>query len=352
MLLRKRDFQQEYEKQAAELLKISGGNVNPEVVHLAQKKLVYFHQICSLFYLCIDDIDSLVDINDKLLNSLLVTGWQSKLFEFYLCLLNYLYYRDGKITKFMYKVKLFKIIRYFIPKKNTNASLTRSCLRMIQVSLIRLKCDTASLFCNQLIENNEVDILLERIGRSPENCSTAYISLIHTYVYKLDQVLKLNNIENNENSTNTYSTNLGIHYKIRRLFDDALKINSKSLNLWTLYLKFEINYAKCSNNRILYLYYQSIKSLPYCKTLYEIAVEYLPEKYNEIMTLLYDKEIRVYLPIQELNLLLEPLKHRSEQNESTEEKEEVLIIKKKRKLYVLIFFLKTKGNKYFTKQHQ
>ena len=166
-MLRKRDFQHEYEKQIEELLKLTADeSISPEQVYLAQKKLVYFHQVCSLFYLCIDDIDSLVEINDKLLNTTLVAIWQSKLLEFYICLLNCLYFCHEKITKFMYKVKLFKIVRYFIPKNKTNMTslLTRSCLRMIQVSLIRLKCDTASLFCNQLIENNEVDILLERIG--------------------------------------------------------------------------------------------------------------------------------------------------------------------------------------------
>lgn len=114
------------------------------------------------------------------------------------------------------------------------------------------------------------------------------------------------------NAQDTYATNLGIHYKIRRLYEEALKHNPHSLQLWAFYLKFEITYANCSNNRILHIYYQSIKDLPYNKHLYKLAVEYLPEKYNEIMTLLYNKEIRVYLPIQELNILLEPMKSRDE----------------------------------------
>jgi len=39
----------------------------------------------------------------------------------------------------------------------------------------------------------------------------------------------------------------------------------------------------------------------------------LPEKYNDIMKILYNKEIRVYLPIQELNLLLEPIRKPGEE---------------------------------------
>jgi len=81
-------------------------------------------------------------------------------------------------------------------------------------------------------------------------------------------------------------------------------------------------YANCSKERIVYIYYQSIRSLPYCKRLYTLAVENLPDKYNEIMQLLYDKEMRVYLPIQELNILLEPIKRLDELEEEEEEEEE------------------------------
>lgn len=148
--------------------------------------------------------------------------------------------------------------------------------------------------------------------------SSAYLSLIYTHIYKLNQVLRLNSSIKSE-TRDTYATNLGIHYKIRRLFEDAVKENPYSLQLWILYLKFEISYSNCSHDRILYIYYQSIKSLPFCKTLYKLAVEFLPDKYNEIMRLLYTKEIRTYLPIQELNILLEPIKDRNELMDEEEE---------------------------------
>ena len=51
------------------------------------------------------------------------------------------------------------------------------------------------------------------------------------------------------------------------------------------------------------------------------AAKYLPEKYNEIMNLFYTNEIRVYLPIQELNILLEPLKSQGELTASEENEE-------------------------------
>ncbi len=41
--------------------------------------------------------------------------------------------------------------------------------------------------------------------------------------------------------------------------------------------------------------------------LYLSVVKYLPEKYIEVMNLLSNREIRINLPVQELNILLEPL---------------------------------------------
>jgi hypothetical protein len=43
------------------------------------------------------------------------------------------------------------------------------------------------------------------------------------------------------------------------------------------------------------------------KMLYLSVVKYLPEKYIEVMNLLSNREIRINLPVQELNILLEPL---------------------------------------------
>lgn len=55
---------------------------------------------------------------------------------------------------------------------------------------------------------------------------------------------------------------------------------------------------------------------------YLYAVKYQPEQYNDIMSILYSKELRVYLPIQELNVLLEPIKDPSELDKEMEEAED------------------------------
>jgi hypothetical protein len=54
------------------------------------------------------------------------------------------------------------------------------------------------------------------------------------------------------------------------------------------------------------------------------TIQYLPEKYNEIMRLMFVKEIRFYLPIQELNVLLEPLRDPNEENESDDDESDAI----------------------------
>lgn len=54
------------------------------------------------------------------------------------------------------------------------------------------------------------------------------------------------------------------------------------------------------------------------------TIRFLPEKYNEIMRLMFVKEIRFYLPIQELNVLLEPLRGPNEEIESDDDESDAI----------------------------
>ena len=53
------------------------------------------------------------------------------------------------------------------------------------------------------------------------------------------------------------------------------------------------------------------------------AISYLPNKLIEIIQLLYNKELRIYLPIEELNILLEPIKTRGELEKEEELNEKI-----------------------------
>ena len=54
-----------------------------------------------------------------------------------------------------------------------------------------------------------------------------------------------------------------------------------------------------------------------------MAIKYLPEKFNEIIRILFNKEMRIYLPIEELNLLLEPIPNPGDEDKELVEDEEI-----------------------------
>jgi hypothetical protein len=151
--------------------------------------------------------------------------------------------------------------------------------------------------------------------------------LIYSHLNKLDKIFEKTEDGNESINISLFNKDIQQHghqHKIRRLFDNALKQNPKSLQLWLFYFKFEHifleqnklylnkNQLKNIQNRILYIYYQSIRNLPYCKIFYMNGVKCIPDKYIEIMNLLSNREIRVCFPIQELNMLLEPIKKSGE----------------------------------------
>jgi hypothetical protein len=287
LLLIKRDFQNEYEKLSQEchkINKISEQNLKEkneynetEEDYLKSKKFYLFHQVYSLFLLCIDDLEALIELNDSLLTSQQLSiarnKFHSKLLEFYLSILNYLFF-DTKITKFMYKCKLFAIVKCIaFTKRTQNRSdfyLNKSLLRFIQISFIRFKLHSSNLFCNQLIENNDIDLMMKQLANclSPSqyaqqlSCSTIWSSLIYVQMHKLEQILRLNfNESQTTDSDLVMPANLGVHFEIRRLFEEALSSNSKSLGLWLLYFKFETTYGaqtlgvtSPSQNRMLSIY--------------------------------------------------------------------------------------------------
>ncbi len=268
LLLIKRDFQNEYLKLSNECKTGSEKNTNLNDTYLAQKKFFHFHRIHSLFLLCVDDLEKLIELNDSILKQSIAPLFYSKLIEFYLTLLNYLHFQQNRITKFMYRSKVFAIIRSLIPF-NSNYSQQNSCqkslVRLLQVSLIRFKLRNSNLFCSQLIENNDIDLVVQQMGIALSySCSSlVWLSLIFSNINRLERLTRAAHEQQQ-----AVSSNSGIHHQIRRQFEQAVKFNSKSFQLWLFYLQFELKYSNDqsgSNNHLLYVYYQSIRNVPYCK---------------------------------------------------------------------------------------
>ena len=268
LLLIKRDFQNEYLKQSNECRTDSVKNTDSNELYSVQKKLFHFHRVYSLFLLVVDDLEKLIELNDSILKESIAPMFFSKLVEFYLTLLNYLHFQQNRITKFMYRSKVFAIIRSLIPF-NSNYSQQNSCnkslVRLLQVSLIRFKLRNSNLFCSQLIENNDIDLVVQQMGIALSySCSSiVWLSLIFSNISRLERLQRAA-----REQQQAVSSNSGIHNQIRRQFEQAVKLNSKSFQLWLFYLQFELKYSNAesnNNNHLLYIYYQSIRNLPYCK---------------------------------------------------------------------------------------
>ncbi|NP_001084971.1 NRDE-2, necessary for RNA interference, domain containing L homeolog [Xenopus laevis] len=95
----------------------------------------------------------------------------------------------------------------------------------------------------------------------------------------------------------------GLSNRIKALFEHALQseYGSRCPLLWRQYLYFMVSIKERSKG----LFYKAIQSCPWAKALYLDAVEYFPEQLQETIDLMTEKELRVRVPLEELDLLLE-----------------------------------------------
>ncbi|XP_029806628.1 protein NRDE2 homolog isoform X2 [Suricata suricatta] len=97
----------------------------------------------------------------------------------------------------------------------------------------------------------------------------------------------------------------GLAHRIQALFENALRSEhgSQCPLLWRMYLNFLVSLG--NRERSKGVFYKALQSCPWAKTLYLDAVEYFPEELQEVLDLMTEKELRVRLPAEELELLLE-----------------------------------------------
>ncbi|KAM4013694.1 nuclear exosome regulator NRDE2 [Anomaloglossus baeobatrachus] len=97
----------------------------------------------------------------------------------------------------------------------------------------------------------------------------------------------------------------GLSNRIQALYERGLSTEqgARSLLLWRMYLHFTVSQGQMDRGRGLF--YKAIQSCPWAKVLYLDAVEYFPDRLQEIIDLMTEKELRVRLPLEELDLLLE-----------------------------------------------
>ncbi|XP_012579936.1 PREDICTED: protein NRDE2 homolog isoform X2 [Condylura cristata] len=97
----------------------------------------------------------------------------------------------------------------------------------------------------------------------------------------------------------------GLTHRIRGLFENALRSEhgSQCPLLWRMYLNFLVSLG--NKERSKGVFYKALQNCPWAKVLYMDAVEHFPDEMQEILDLMTEKELRVRLPVEELELLLE-----------------------------------------------
>lgn len=97
----------------------------------------------------------------------------------------------------------------------------------------------------------------------------------------------------------------GLTHRIKALFENAMRSDSGSQCplLWRMYLNFLVSLG--NKERSKGVFYKALQNCPWAKVLYMDAVEYFPDEMQEILDLMTEKELRVRLPVEELELLLE-----------------------------------------------
>ncbi|KAF6131796.1 NRDE-2, necessary for RNA interference, domain containing [Phyllostomus discolor] len=97
----------------------------------------------------------------------------------------------------------------------------------------------------------------------------------------------------------------GLTHRIRALFENATRSDhgSQCPLLWRMYLNFLVSLG--NKERSKGVFYKALQNCPWAKVLYMDAVEYFPDEMQEVLDLMTEKELRVRLPLEELELLLE-----------------------------------------------
>ncbi|XP_073205517.1 nuclear exosome regulator NRDE2 isoform X6 [Lepidochelys kempii] len=104
-----------------------------------------------------------------------------------------------------------------------------------------------------------------------------------------------------------YSTipETGLKNRIKTLFEHAIQSENGTHCplLWRMYLNFLFSVG--DKERSKGLFYKALQNCPWAKVLYMDAIEYFPDQLQETLDLMTEKELRVRVPIEELELLLE-----------------------------------------------
>ncbi|MBN3294897.1 NRDE2 protein, partial [Amia calva] len=97
----------------------------------------------------------------------------------------------------------------------------------------------------------------------------------------------------------------GLSNRIRVLFEHAVESDNGTHCplLWRLYMHFLVSQGDADRSRGIF--YRALQHIPWVKGLYMDAVAHFPERVQEYMDLMTEKELRLRVPMEEVDVLLE-----------------------------------------------
>ncbi|XP_029973188.1 protein NRDE2 homolog [Salarias fasciatus] len=97
----------------------------------------------------------------------------------------------------------------------------------------------------------------------------------------------------------------GLSNRIRGLFESATatEMGAHCPLLWRMYIHFLVSEGKVHQAKGIF--YKALQNIPWTKGLYMDAVQLFPEHLQEFVDLMTEKELRLRLPLEELDILLE-----------------------------------------------
>ncbi|KAM8916495.1 nuclear exosome regulator NRDE2 [Spinachia spinachia] len=97
----------------------------------------------------------------------------------------------------------------------------------------------------------------------------------------------------------------GLSNRIRALFESAIatEMGCHCPLLWRMYMYFLVSEGKV--DKATGIFYKALQNIPWAKGLYMDAVKLFPEHLQEFVDLMTEKELRLRLPLEELDILME-----------------------------------------------
>uniref|UniRef100_A0A3Q3RCK6 NRDE-2, necessary for RNA interference, domain containing n=1 Tax=Monopterus albus TaxID=43700 RepID=A0A3Q3RCK6_MONAL len=97
----------------------------------------------------------------------------------------------------------------------------------------------------------------------------------------------------------------GLGNRIRGLFESAIatEMGAHCPLLWRMYMHFLVSEGKV--DKATGIFYRALQNIPWTKSLYMDAVQLFPDRLQEFVDLMTEKELRLRLPLEELDILLE-----------------------------------------------